>query len=178
MGKIFHLQRLFKSLETQCLDTAAPSNHKAVSISDALWETQHILFSLKPVQGGWTGTLIRGLQNGSRSCYLQPPSPPSPACAHWCTLQRCFSCTGLCCRPQLVQVLVPSVTDREVLLCGAITTCSWNINLCQAPRREQASVCLMSPSLRKHLFKPTVGRINKQLSPGEDFLLIRFSSLG
>ena len=73
-----------------------------------------------------------------------------------------WRCTRLCCRPQLAQVLVTSVAGtnwgREVLLCRAITACSWNIDLCPAPRREQASVCLMSPSPQKHLCKPALGR--------------------
>lgn len=48
-----------------------------------MWETQHILCSLKPVQGRWTGMLIQGLQNASRSCYLQAPSL---AYSPWCRL--------------------------------------------------------------------------------------------
>lgn len=51
-GKDLPPAEMVKSLETWCLVTVAPSNHKAVSMTDALWEIQHILFSLRPAQCG------------------------------------------------------------------------------------------------------------------------------
>lgn len=52
MGKFFHVQRSLKSLEDGVWSLLFPQTTVAgLSITDDWWETQHILFSLRPVQG-------------------------------------------------------------------------------------------------------------------------------
>lgn len=88
MGKIFHLQRLFKSSETWCLVTAAPPNHKAVSITDALWETAHSFLTKTCARWMKRDSDPRTSKLEQIMITLQLPSSPSLACAGWYRLQH------------------------------------------------------------------------------------------
>lgn len=75
MGNFFHLQRLWKPLEDGVWSLLLPQTTTAsLRITDVWWETQHFLFSGRPVQGGGRWILIQGPPNFSELWWLQPPS--------------------------------------------------------------------------------------------------------
>lgn len=141
MEKFFHLQRLLKSLADGVWSLLLPQTTVAsLSITDDWWETQHILFSLRPVQGEWRRIWFKDLQTLVDCDKLQPPLSLLLALqAATGSHRRGSAHARLCCRPQLTQVLLTSVpgTTWAVLEWGAIATCSQNMDLCQVPTRKQ-----------------------------------------
>lgn len=156
MEKFFHLQRLLKSLADGVWSLLLPQTTVAsLSITDDWWETQHILFSLRPVQGEWRRIWFKDLQTLVDCDKLQPPLSLSLALQAATGSHRWGSAHArLCCRPQLTQVLPHQCARDHLGSAGVGGNCHVlpKHGSVPSPHEEATSVCLAPLSPQKHLW--------------------------